>query len=154
MCARYTTNVTAAPNTTSESGWIELLPASGLSIAIIKIDYSAQTVTSLTPRIRVYRETTAGTGTTASGTIANMRAEAPASTTTATVKSGTNTFTTGTLTDTLLDISFYSRAATQWIARDRAEYLWSNKAERIMITATYANGTTTANSSMSVFWEE
>jgi hypothetical protein len=119
---------------TGDNVWVELVPASGTQVAIYKIvaGHSTTPSTSTRGRLRVFRETTAATGT-GVGTIVEMNPSASASSTTANIKQPAIFAGTGTTTDNLLDITFNDRQSFEWIASSPNNWLWSGVAERITV---------------------
>jgi hypothetical protein len=150
--AEYCVSVTASLGTAVEHIFIEFVPAASTSISIKKLTCSSSSTPGDTAqRIRVRRETTAGSGGIA-GTITEMNPSGTVATTTCNVKNGSTAFSLGTATDLLLDDAFQSRGDFEWIARDRNEYLWSGEGERVIVTL--SSTTTVINYNINCFFDE
>jgi hypothetical protein len=122
----------------SETIYVELVPAASTEICLTKINVvDVAAPSDVNVRLRVRRETTAGTGGT-TGTIVEMNPGSGAATTTCKIANGTAAFTLGTTTDLLLDMTAMGRGNIEWIARDKDDVIWSNPGERLAITITSA----------------
>jgi len=118
--AQYTQTVQATSNTTAdtEDTFIEWTAGSGVSILIKRIRVSISTAASDTrARIRVVRKSAAGTGGVAGSAVKRHPTDRAASITPQ-IKSGTTAFTTGTVTDVLIDVCINARGVFEWTARD------------------------------------
>lgn len=134
--AQYRTTVAATTNVGGSSfdTFIELLPPSGVSIALkrIRVGNLDTTVIDDFIRIRVFRLSSAGaTGTT--GTAIRLNPQSPASVTTVTVKNGTAAFTTGTTLEEFIDATTGTRGIWEWIARDGTDFINSRSNQRLAI---------------------
>lgn len=138
---------------TGDNVWVELVPASGTSIAIYKIVVGNISTPSntVTARLRVFRETTAGSAMIA-GAIVEMDPSASTAGTTCNVKQNAVFAGSGTTTDTLLDIAFNDRQTCEWTGHTWKNWLWSDSGERMIVrlVCNIAMG----NASMSVYFKE
>lgn len=114
--------------------FIELIAAAGVMIGVYKINLNlvAAAVDTATARIRVFRETTAGSGMIAGTVVIMDPTSTPAASTTCNVKQAGVFAGSGTTTDTLMDTAIHLRQSFEWIARDKDDYLWSNVGGRLI----------------------
>lgn len=138
---------------TGDNVWVELLPTSGTSIAIYKIIIGNISTPSntVTGRLRVFRETTAGSGMIA-GVVESMDPSGSGAVTTCNVKQNAIFAGSGTTTDTLLDIAFNDRQTCEWTGASYKNWLWSGSGERMIVrlVCNIAMG----NASISVYFKE
>lgn len=138
---------------TGDNNWIELVPPSGVQIAIYKIIVGNISASSNTVkgRLRVFRETTTGSAMIAR-TVESMDPSGSAAVTTCNVKQDAVFANSGTITDTLLDINFNDRQTCEWVGSSFKNWLWSGVGERIIVrlVCNLAMG----NASMSVYFRE
>jgi hypothetical protein len=146
------TAATTVSNT--EDTFVEIFPPSGVAVAIIRVKCAQRGTAQIDGpiRLRIVRTTTAGaTGT--SFTVKDSRPAGSAPVSSVICKSLGTTFTVGTVTDVLIDVSFNGRASFQWMARDRNDKLWSNENERICVLAS-CNDASARNLHVEVDFEE
>jgi len=124
--AQYIGTVTATSNGTAntEDTFIEIdAPASQIA-KIKRIRVSHQTAAQDgSTRIKLCRKSATGAGTTAAMTEVKKNPLAPAALCVGTLKSGTNTWAAGTITDTIDEIQVNQRGIWEWVARDEDDYI-------------------------------
>ena len=123
---QYKLNVQATSNTSinTEDTFVELKAATGVTIKVkrIRVGFSDGTATAGVDnhfRVKIARWDTSTAGSSASGTMNPVNANANAATSTAKVKNGTTALALGTTNVTVLDlVSINGRALYEWLARD------------------------------------
>lgn len=119
--AQYIGNVQATSNSTINTfdTFIEIdAPASTIA-KIKRIRVSFNTAASdANCRIKFCRKSATGAGTTAAMTEVKKNPLAPAAVCVGTLKSGTNTWAEGTITDTIDEVQVNCRGIFEWVARD------------------------------------
>ena len=110
--AKYVAVVSATSNSSAntDDSFIDLTAAASNTLILRRVRISTQTAaTDDSIRIRIYRKTASGAGST-TGTAVRVRPLAPAATVGVKIKNGTSTFATGTTTDQLTDIQLNGRS--------------------------------------------
>lgn len=139
----YTVVSTGTQAAVNSDVYIELLPPSNVSIAIKRIKVTFATATPVddtcvsnasgtTLFSGLIRATTAGSGG-VSFTPVRKSSSNTAAVTTCKVKTGSTTFSAGTLKERVMLISVNTKGAFEWIARDKDDYIWSGENERLEI---------------------
>lgn len=119
---------TSNSSANTEDTFIDIDAAANQVVKLVRVRVSCQTAALDNQyRVKICRKSASGAGTTAAGTEVCLdgthTAAAQAATT---IKSGTNTFAAGTITDTIDDaIQFNSRGVFEWVARDENEKIKS-----------------------------
>ena len=123
---QYIGNVQATSNSSAntEDTFIEIdMPASTIAkIKRIRVSFNTA-ATDANCRIKLLRKSATGAGTTAAMTEVKKDPLAPAATAVGTLKSGTNTWAAGTVTDTIDEIQVNTRGIWEWVARDDQDYI-------------------------------
>jgi hypothetical protein len=130
--AQYIGWVAATANSSANTvdTFIEIdLPASQIAkIKRIRVSHTLAAQDGQT-RIILCRKSATGAGTTAAMTEVKKNPLAPAALAVGTIKSGTNTWAAGTITDTLDEIQVNTRGIWEWVARDEDDYIVTTSGE-------------------------
>lgn len=127
--AQYTANCNATSNSTATTDdvFIRVLNSATASALIkrVRVSFPATTPADYEAQIMVQRVTGTAAGTTATlAATIKRRQSAPASALPiAQLKSGTNAFPSGSVTDTVIKASVNTRSVFEWIARDEYDYI-------------------------------
>jgi len=124
--AQYIGFVSATSNSSAntEDTFIEIDLPAGQIAKIKRIRVSTLTAAQDgSTRIKLCRKSATGAGTTAAMTEVKKNPLSPAALAVGTLKSGTNTWAAGTITDTIDEVQVNQRGIWEWVARDEDDYI-------------------------------
>jgi hypothetical protein len=154
---QYITNVQATGDAAAaEAAFIALTVPSGLTIEIVRVRVSVQTIsTTDSIRVRFLRCSTLGTGST-SGTAIKKDPLVPTSQVTVNKKNGATDWIPGTVGDVLEDVQFNGRSMIEWEAIDNDDKYIMNGSDAANIFIVSTNPSTTASvlQCVTVEWKE
>ncbi|MGH7900138.1 MAG: hypothetical protein ACRENZ_00205 [Thermodesulfobacteriota bacterium] len=125
--AQFTINANATSNGSANTDdvFVRSLNTAAVSALVkrIRVSFPATTPADFECQVTVQRISATAAATTSAFTPLKRRQNSPSSTTTAQIKSGTNAFGTGTVTDTVIKAAVNTRSVFEWIARDEYDYI-------------------------------
>ena len=125
--AEFTINANATSNGSANTDdvFVRVLNTSTASALVkrIRVSFPATTPADYEAQITVQRISATAAATTSAFTPLQRRIAGPAARSASQIKSGTNNFGTGTITDTVMKASVNTRSVFEWIARDEYDFI-------------------------------
>jgi len=125
--AQYTINANATSNSSANTDdvFVRVLNTATASALVkrVRVSFPATTPADYECQVAVDRISATGAATTSAFTPLQRRIAGPAARCAGQIKSGTNAFGTGTVTDTVIKASVNTRSVFEWIARDEYDYI-------------------------------